>query len=125
MSANVENTSSPMDNFKLLLAVALLIGAVAGNYMYGEFSVLYRALAIVGLVVVAGFIAASTEKGRNAIVFAKESRTEVRKVVWPTRQESVQTTLIVLAATAAMSLLLWGIDNLIVWVISGITGLGI
>ena len=64
-----------------------------------------------------------TVKGRNAVDFAKESRTEVRKVVWPTRQEAVQTTGIVLVATLIMSLLLWGLDSVLFWVVGLITGL--
>jgi len=56
--------------------------------------------------------------------FAKESRTEVRKVVWPTRQEANQTTLIVLAATLVMALILWGLDGIIVRVVGFITGIG-
>ena len=58
-----------------------------------------------------------TVKGRTAVAFAKESRTEVRKVVWPTRQEAVQTTGIVLVATLIMSLLLWGLDSVLFWVV--------
>ena len=74
---------------------------------------------------VAGFIASTTLKGSTFINFAKESRIEVRKVVWPTRQETTTTTMIVLAATVLMALLLWGLDGIIVQVVSFITGLGI
>ena len=125
MSENTETQSNPMDMLKWLVVIALLGGVVAGNYLYEDVSVLYRALAAVAGVVVAGFVAASTEKGSTFLTFAKDSRTEVRKVVWPTRQEATQTTLIVLAATVVMSLLLWGLDGIIVRVVSFITGLGI
>ncbi len=67
---------------------------------------------------------ATTEKGSTFLSFAKESRTEVRKVVWPTRQEANQTTLIVLAATLIMALILWGLDGIIVRVVGFITGIG-
>ena len=76
-------------------------------------------------VIIALFVAASTSKGSQFLEFAKDSRTEVRKVVWPTRQETTQTTLIVMVATVLMSLLLWGLDGIIVRVVSFITGLGI
>ncbi|AWL10923.1 Protein translocase subunit SecE [Saliniradius amylolyticus] len=125
MSANTENTASAMDSVKWVLVFALLIACVAGNTMYGEMSVLVRALAIVAAVVVAGLIAASTQKGSDFIAFAKESRTEVRKVVWPTRQEATQTTLIVLAATIIMALILWGLDGILVRLVGFVTGLGI
>lgn len=125
MSEKTENSSSPLDMLKWLIVIGLLGGVVAGNYLYEDFSVLYRALAAVVIVVVAGFIAASTEKGSTFLNFAKDSRTEVRKVVWPTRQESTQTTLIVLVAVVVVSLILWGIDGIIVRIVSFITGLGI
>jgi len=76
-------------------------------------------------VLIAGFIAATTIKGSAFITFAKDSRTEVRKVVWPTRQETTTTTMIVLAATVFMALVLWGLDGIIVWAVSLITGLGL
>lgn len=105
--------------------MVLLGGAVAANSIYEDISVLYRALGVVAAVLVAGFIAASTEKGSSFLTFAKDARTEVRKVVWPTRQEATQTTIIVLVATAFMSLVLWGLDLIIVQLVSFITGLGI
>ena len=107
-----------------VVVFALLAGLVTANTVYGELSVLYRALAAVVVAVVAGFIAASTNKGSAFLSFAKESRTEVRKVVWPTRQEANQTTLIVLAATLVMALILWGLDGIIVRVVGFITGIG-
>ena len=125
MSEKAENSSNPLDLVKWLVVLVLLGGAVAANSIYGDISVLYRALGVVAAVVIAGFIAASTEKGSSFLTFAKDARTEVRKVVWPTRQEATQTTIIVLVATAFMSLLLWGLDLVIVQLVSFITGLGI
>lgn len=86
---------------------------------------LVRALVAVAVVAVAGFIAATTEKGSAFLTFAKESRMEVRKVIWPTRQETNQTTLIVMAATLIMALLLWGLDGIIVRLVAFITGIGV
>ncbi|GFD96839.1 protein translocase subunit SecE [Alteromonas sp. KUL156] len=124
MSEKTENQSNALDMFKWVVIFALLAGLVTANTMYGEISVLYRAIAIVVVLGIAGFIAATTEKGSTFLSFAKESRTEVRKVVWPTRQEANQTTLIVLAATLVMALILWGLDGIIVRVVGFITGIG-
>ena len=124
MSEKTENQSNALDMFKWVVVFALLAFLVTANTMYGEISVLYRAIAIVVVVGIAGFIAATTEKGSTFLSFAKESRTEVRKVVWPTRQEANQTTLIVLAATLVMALILWGLDGIIVRVVGFITGIG-
>ena len=82
---------------------------------------LIRAVAVIIAAVIAGGIALQTSKGRNALEFASESRTEVRKVVWPTRQEAIQTTLIVLVVTAIMALVLWGLDGILVRVVAFIT----
>lgn len=124
MSEKTENPSNALDMVKWLVVIALLGGLVTANTMYGEISVLYRALAAVAVVVIAGFIAATTTKGSAFLTFAKESRMEVRKVVWPSRQEANQTTLIVLVATLIMALILWGIDGIMVRLVSFITGIG-
>jgi preprotein translocase subunit SecE len=118
-----EQPSNSLDSLKWGVIFLLLAAAVAGNYVYGEQSVLIRAVAVVVMVGVAGLIALQTEKGRNAAIFAKEARTEVRKVVWPTRQEAVQTTGIVLVVTLLMSLLLWGLDSVLFWLVGLVTGM--
>ena len=124
MNASTESQpSSSFDSVKWVITFLLLGGAVFGNYYFGNESVLIRAIAVVAAVIVAGLIAAQTEKGKNTILFAKEARTEVRKVVWPTRQEAIQTTLVVLVATLFMSLVLWGLDSLLFEVVGFITGL--
>lgn len=124
MNASTENQASgSLDTLKWGVIFLILIGAVVGNYAYSELSVLIRAVAVVVAVVIAGFIAMQTEKGRTAVIFAKESRTEVRKVVWPTRQEAIQTTGIVIVATLVMSFLLWGLDSILFWLVGFVTGL--
>jgi len=118
-----EQPSSSYDSLKWGVIFLLLAAAVAGNYVFGEESVLIRAIAVVVMVGVAGLIALQTEKGRNAAIFAKEARTEVRKVVWPTRQEAIQTTGIVLVVTLLMSVLLWGLDSVLFWLVGLVTGM--
>ncbi|GAL07252.1 preprotein translocase subunit SecE [Photobacterium aphoticum] len=111
-----------MDGLKWAAVFALLAAAVVGNYLYSDVSVVARAAAIVVLVAIAGGVAALTDKGKTAIAFARESRMEVRKVVWPTRQEATQTTFIVLAVTVIMALALWGIDGIMVRLVRLVTG---
>jgi preprotein translocase subunit SecE len=125
MSENTENRSNPFDMVKWLFTLGLLGGIVAINHYFPELSTLYLALIAVAAVGIAGLVASTTVKGSTFITFAKDSRTEVRKVVWPTRQETTTTTMIVLAATIVVALLLWGLDGIIVEVVSYITGLGI
>lgn len=118
-----EQPTSSLDGLKWGLVVLLLIAAIGGNYYYAQESVLFRAIGVVVAVGIAGLIAMQTLKGRTAFTFAKESRTEVRKVVWPTRQEAIQTTGIVLVVTLLMSLFLWGLDSVLFWVVGLVTGM--
>jgi len=123
MNASTENQpSGSLDSLKWGFIILILAGAVVGNYVYGELSVLIRALGVVAAVIIAGLLAIQTVKGRTALEFAKEARTEARKVVWPTRQEAVQTTGIVLVATLFMSLVMWGLDSILFELVGFITG---
>ncbi|WP_409424426.1 preprotein translocase subunit SecE [Pseudoalteromonas sp. RW-H-Ap-1] len=125
MSTNVETPSSAMESVKWLVAIALLAGAVVGNHMFADQSVLLRAIGVV-IAIAAGLgIAAVTEKGRTFLAFAKEARIEVRKVIWPTRQETTHTTLIVMVATVIMALILWGLDGILFRAVGFLTGLEI
>jgi preprotein translocase subunit SecE len=114
-----------MDTVKWLVSITLLLGAVVGNYMYADLSVLVRAVGVVVAVAAALGLLATTEKGRTFIAFAKESRIEVRKVVWPTRQETTHTTFIVMLATVVMALILWGLDGILFRIVGFLTGLEI
>ncbi|TLX45818.1 preprotein translocase subunit SecE [Pseudoalteromonas phenolica] len=125
MSTNVETPSNSMDTVKWLVSIALLLGAVVGNYMYADLSVLVRAVGVVVAVAAALGLLATTEKGRTFIAFAKEARIEVRKVVWPTRQETTHTTFIVMLATVVMALILWGLDGILFRIVGFLTGLEI
>ncbi|ACO76862.1 preprotein translocase, SecE subunit [Azotobacter vinelandii CA] len=83
---------------------------------------MYRVIALLVLGLVAAFVALRTSQGQAFFSLAKEARAEIRKVVWPTRQETTQTTLIVVAVVLVMALLLWGLDSLLGWLVSVIVG---
>ncbi|WP_041600015.1 preprotein translocase subunit SecE [Hahella chejuensis] len=122
MSSNIEKSSGAFDKLKWLLVVALVAVRVVGNSFYADQSLLYRVLALVALALVAGFVAVQTEKGKALLVLLKDARMEIRKVVWPTRPELTQTTLIVVVFVLVVALLLWVIDSLISWLVSGLIG---
>ncbi len=102
------------DTIKLFVALMIAIAAVAAFYIYKEeASTLIRVL---GLLVAAGvslFVASKSQKGGNALSYISDTRVEVRKVVWPTRQETVQTTLLVLLMVVIVAIILWGFDSLL------------
>ena len=113
---------SRLDSLKWVVVMALVAGCVYGNSYYGDQPILYRVLALVALALVAGWIASLTEKGGAFLTLVKGSRTEIRKVVWPTRQETTQTTLIVFVFVIVTGLILWGLDSVLGWLASLILG---
>ena len=122
MNAKAENKDSRLDILKWSAAAILVAVAVVGNQYFSAEPLLYRVLGIVVLAVAASFVALQTAKGGAFFTLVKEARTEIRKVVWPTRQETTQTTLIVVAVVLVMALLLWGLDSLLGWLVSLIVG---
>lgn len=115
---SVETTASRFDAVKWTVVIVLLAVAVVGNSYYSDQSLLYRVLGILAIAGVAGLIALQTAKGAAFWALVKGSRTEIRKVVWPTRQETVQTTMIVVGFVLLVALLLWGLDSLLGWLVS-------
>lgn len=122
MNAKAEVVSSTMDTLKLLVAVALLIGGIGVFYYFEQYSLLGR---VVGLLVIAGVavaVALQSVPGRNVWEFASASRNEVRKVVWPSRQETIQTTLIVFAMVLLIGIVLWLFDMMLMAIVRSVTG---
>ncbi|MCB1875549.1 MAG: preprotein translocase subunit SecE [Chromatiales bacterium] len=124
MNAKVETQDSRLDTVKLGFAIAILLAAIFGFYYYSEHSTLLRVLGLLAAAGVAVFVALQTEIGRRFWGFIQESRAEVRKVVWPTRQETVQTTLIVIVMVILVGILLWLLDMFLVWAVRLLTGQG-
>lgn len=115
-------TGKSLDVAKWLVVVGLLGAAVIGNAWYAEQPLLYRALAGVALVLAAFAVAFTTIKGREFNIFRREAVIELRKVVWPTRQETGQTTLLVFVVVVIMALILWALDALLSLGVSQIIG---
>jgi preprotein translocase subunit SecE len=111
-----------LDSLKLLLAIALLIFGIVGFYYYETESQLYRVLGVVFATMVAIAISSTTRLGQGLIGFGREARMEVRKVVWPTRQETVQTTFMVIVAVIIIGIFLWLVDMLLAQAIQLVTG---
>jgi preprotein translocase subunit SecE len=124
MTTQVEASgSNSFDALKWLVVVALLIAATLANqYAASTVSSFLRLSGVVLVAAIAFGIALTTNKGHAFLDLLKESRVELRKIVWPSRQETWQTTLIVMAVVAITSLLLWGLDSLFGWIISAIIG---
>ena len=125
MSVNVENQNrNKGKNIALWGLVFILLAAtVVGNSVFAEKSLLIRVVAVVIAFAAAAVTALQTIQGKALLTFSRESIKEVRKVVWPTRQETIQTTLIIFAFTVVMGLFLFLIDGALIWLVELITGM--
>ena len=105
-------------------AFVILAGGIAGFYYWSDESLLLRVIGLLLLSAVALFVAVQTEKGRATWDFVREAHTEVRKVVWPTRKETTQTTLIVIAMVGLVAIIMWILDGLLAWLVKLALGTG-
>ena len=124
MNAKSETQASKLDTIKLASAVLLLIIAVAAFYYFADIMLLVRVIGLLVAVGAATAIVLTTEIGRNLRDFVQDSRTELRKVVWPTRQETLQTSLAVILMVIVMGIFLWLLDMLLFWIVQLLTGQG-
>jgi preprotein translocase subunit SecE len=122
MNARAEASVTGFDTLKLVVAAVLLIAGIYGFYYFAGYSTLLR---VVGLLVVSGIavaVALQTAQGRRFWQFAGDARTEVRKVVWPTRQETMQTTLVVIVMVLILGIILWLFDMMLMGILRFLTG---
>jgi len=124
MNTQAEAASSVLDIVKQTLSLILLIAGIGAFYYFSEFSLLYRVLGIIAVVLMALGLMLTTDIGKNVWAFMLESKQEVRKVVWPSRQETTQTTLMVFAMVFIVGLILWLLDMFLFWGIRVLTGQG-
>ncbi|MBB3185386.1 preprotein translocase subunit SecE [Halomonas fontilapidosi] len=122
MKHNAEVQESRHDGLKWAVVVSLLVLAVVGNTYFADQALLYRVLGVVVLSVAAALVALTTAKGRDLVELARSAKKEIQRVIWPTRPETVQTTAIVLVAVLVVGLMLWLIDTLLGWAMSGVIG---
>ena len=124
MNVKVEADASAMDTAKLVGVAILLTLGIYGFYFFAEYSALFRVLALLLVAGVAAAIALQTQVGRQLWQFVGDARTEVRKVVWPTRQETLQTTLIVVVMVLLLGIILWLFDMAFMAILRMLTGRG-
>ncbi len=105
------------DIFKLVIAAALVVGGVVGYYWLADSALVLRVLAVVAGIGAGAAVASLTAPGREFVVFAQEAVVEVKKVVWPSRKETMQTTAAVFAFVVAMALFLWISDKTLEWIL--------
>lgn len=122
MNAKVDIGNSRLDTVKIIVALLSVISATAAFYLFPEQSLLFRVFIILAAFAIAVVISLQTEKGRQIWDFFKDAQTEVRKVVWPAREETLQTTLIVVLMVIFIALFLWLLDLFLGWSIGMVIG---
>ncbi|MFZ2629358.1 MAG: preprotein translocase subunit SecE [Rugosibacter sp.] len=105
------------DKLKFVLALLLLMAGVAGFYYFAEQPMVFRVLAVLAGVAAGGALAWFTAPGRRFVDFSHEAIVETKKVVWPSRRETLQTTGIVFAFVLVMAVILWTADKSLEWVL--------
>ena len=123
MSAQAaESTTQVLDVVKQVISIIFVVAGVTAFYHFSEVSLLYRVLSLVAVVVAAIGLVLTTDMGRSVWSFVLESKQEVRRVVWPTREETIRTTLMVFLMAFIVGLVLWCLDMFLFWGIRLLTG---
>lgn len=116
--------SGVLDILKLLIAAGVLVGGLFAYYYYIELSLPLRVLMVLGGTVAGIAIGMTSTQGRRLWAFIQGSRIEIRKVVWPTREETTQTAIAVFVFTLIMALFFWGLDSFLLWLTRSLVGSG-
>lgn len=131
MNTQTETATSVADIVKQVFSVVFVVAGVAAFYYFStdhtyfkEVRLLYRVLGLVVIVLMALGMMLTTDLGRTVWSFVLESKQEVRKVVWPTREETMRTTLLVFAMVFIVGLILWLLDMFLFWGVRILTGQG-
>ncbi len=117
-----DSESGVLDIVKLLIAAGVLVGGLFAYYYYIEISLPLRVLMVLGGTVAGVAIALTSTQGKRLWAFIQGSRIEIRKVVWPTRQETTQTAIAVFVFTLIMALFFWALDSFLLWLTRTLVG---
>ena len=124
MNAKTENRAGALDKLLLILASAMIVGGIAAFYYFPQLSTVIRALIVLAATAAGTVTAMMTSPGKELWRFIVGSRIEVRKMVWPNRQETMQTTLAVFVFVLIMGVFFWVLDMFLLWATRLLTGQG-
>ena len=124
MTDKVETGASALDTVKLAAAVAILVVGVAGFYLLSSYPLAVRWVLVLASLGIGLAVALQSVQGKAFWQFVQGSRVELRKIVWPTRQETLQTTLVVFVAILAMGVFFWLLDMMLGAITHALTGRG-
>lgn len=116
--------SSKLDSLKWVIVGLLLSAGIIGFYYFAEYSLLMRVISLLAVVGITTYIASTTLKGQSTVSFLKETNLEVRRVVWPTRDETIKMTGVVMLMVVLVAFIIWGVDSILFWLVRLFTGQG-
>ena len=117
MANQAQARGSAMDTVKLTVSALLILAGIGAYHYYADYSQLYRVLGVLAVTGVAIAVASTTAQGRALWAFLQDARAEVRKMVWPTRAETVQTTLAVFVVVLIVAVFMWLMDMVLAWAV--------
>jgi preprotein translocase subunit SecE len=124
MTEQVQESPTAVDAAKLVAAVAILAGGIAGFYLLAELPIWLRWIIVLATLVAAALVGLQSQQGKTFWAFVQSSRIELRKVVWPNRQETIQVTIVVFAMVIVLGLFFWGLDSLLGFLTRWLTARG-
>ncbi len=124
MDTKADAGIAAFDTLKLLVAGSILLGGIFGYYYYSDVSVLIRAIGVLLAFALGVVVALKSTRGQAFVRFVQGARLELRKVVWPTREETIQTSVTVLVFTLIMAVFFWLLDIFLLWITRLLTGQG-
>ena len=124
MDTKADTGSTPLDTLKLAVAAGVLLAGIVGYYYYTDVAVVLRAIGVLVALGLSVLVLLQSSQGKALWRFIHNSRVELRKVVWPTREEAIQTTVAVIVFTLIMGVFFWLLDMFLLWLTRLLTGQG-
>lgn len=124
MSTQAQEQVSPIDIVKQVLSVVFMVSGIFGFYYFSEIQLIYRVIALLVVAAIILTLTYTTRFGKNTWLFVLDSKQEVRRVVWPTREETTRTTMLVFAMVFTVGIVLWLLDTFLFWGVRLLTGQG-
>jgi preprotein translocase subunit SecE len=124
MTDQVQENATALDALKLAAGVVILAAGIAGFYLLADLPIWLRWIIVLAALVVGALVSLQSYQGKTFWGFVQSSRIELRKVVWPNRQETMQVTLVVFVMIIVLGFFFWGVDTLLALLTKWLTGRG-
>lgn len=124
MTEQVQEGATALDAAKLGAGIAIVVAGVAGFYLLADQPIWLRWLVVLAAIAAGFLVTLQSQQGKTFWQFVQSSRIELRKVVWPNRQETMQVTLVVFVMVLVLGLFFWGLDSILGLLTRWLTGYG-